>query len=324
MEVLQNSFSLSGCDKIKDITNESFVYSRENKTILAEADKAQERFLYRSEHLRRICDRDQHLGLWSLENAEKHRKEWIRNDNFVVVSERSFLVCVLPKCGSSSWHWLARDMRDPLSKGHEFGWQDRQKNTEISQELSLAAGKKILQNKNSFIAIAVRHPFAKMISGWNDKLANDVTYSSFVLEAYPHMQKYANDKDPKHVLRFEDLAEYIGAYGHDLKNLDYHFMPMQNLCRPCLYPYNYVVKLESLPLDEKYLKKTLNIDSLPWEQKGSKYFSADQSKPVDIIRSYFSKVKKSTIRKLMKIYYYDFALFGYTFDAETFTAGGFL
>ena len=28
------------------------------------------------------------------------------------------------------------------------------------------------------------------------------------------------------------------------------------------------------------------------------------------------------ILRLMKIYYYDFLLFGYTFDIETYTAGG--
>lgn len=321
---MQESFSLTNYEKINDISNENIMYDELNKSILAKEERSFDRFHQRLEHLHQICNRDQSLGLWSLEEGEKYKQEWVRNDNFVVVSKRSFLVCVIPKCGSSSWHWLARDMRDPLSTGHKFGWQDRQKNTEISQELAPELGTQLIRNKNSFITIAVRHPFAKLISGWNDKLASDITYSSFVLEAYPHMQKYANNLDPKHVLRFEDLAEYIAAYGHDLANLDYHFMPMQNLCRPCLYPYNHVVKLESLSLDEKFLKMTLNVSSLPWEQKGSKYYNAEQSNPVDIIRSYFSKIRKSTIRKLMKLYYHDFALFGYTFDVDTLTAGGFL
>ena len=278
----------------------------------------------RLQHLQRVCIKEKKFGIWSEQEAERYKREWVRNDNFVIVTERSFLVCVLPKCGSTSWHWLARDMHDPLSAGHVFGWQDRQKNTEISQELDPGVGIRILSDQNAFIAVAVRHPFAKMISGWNDKLASDGTYGAFVLEAYPHMQKYRSGDDAKHVITFEALAEYIADYGEDERNLDYHFMPMQSLCLPCLYPYNYIVKLESLSADEKWIKQSLKIEKMPWEQKGSAYFSSDQSNPVEIIRSYFKKVRKSTIKKLMNLYYFDFALFGYTFDVDTLTAGGFV
>jgi len=284
---------------------------------------AEERFKFRANHLRKICERDEHFGLWSSAESTRYRTEWVRNDNFVIVSERSFLLCAVPKCGSSSWHVLARDMRDPQSAGHEFGRQDRQKNTEISQELDPADGVRILNTETGFRAITVRHPFAKIISGWNDKLDIDETYGDFVLEAYPHMQKYASNRDPKHVITFEDLADYIADYGSNVENLDYHFMPMQNLCRPCLYPYNYIVKLETLALDEAWIKKALNVTQMPWHQKGNAYFSANLTHPAQVIRSYFRNVKTSTIQKLMKIYYYDFALFGYTFDIDTLTAGGF-
>ena len=310
---------------IKDIIKEDDLYNETkfNSTVLLQVKHTEERFSYRANHLKKVCKRDEHVGLWSNAESKRYRTEWVRNDNFVIVSERSFLLCAVPKCGSSSWHVLARDMREPLSAGHEFGWQDRQKNTEISQELDPSDGVRLLKEKNGFRAITVRHPFAKMISGWNDKLDSGETYGDFVLEAYPHMQKYASNRDLKHVIAFEDLADYIADYGTDVDNLDYHFMPVHNLCQPCLYPYNYILKLETLALDEAYLKNILNVSQMPWHQKGSTYFSANHSHPAEVIRSYFRKVKTSTIQKLMKIYYYDFALFGYTFDIDTLTAGGF-
>ena len=294
-----------------------------NVTTLLKREFSEERFKHRIERLKRICERDKHIGFWSDIASKRYQTEWIRNDNFVIVSKRSLLICVLPKCGSTSWHKLARDIRDPASIGLKFGWQNRQKNMEISQELNPIDGVRILKEKNAFRGIAVRHPFAKLISGWNERLQSGDTYGSFMLEAYPRMQKYASDKDPNHSIAFEDLMEYIADYGNDAENLDYHFKPMQSLCRPCLYPYNYVLKLETSSLDKPWLKSILNVTDIPWEQKGSSYFSGEKRNPTKIIRSYFRKVKKTTIQKLMKLYYYDFALFGYTFDADTLTAGGF-
>ena len=156
-----------------------------NMTALVHPKTTLLRFQHRLQHMHEICENGKEL--WSRTEAEKYRSSWVRNDNFVIVPGRSFLVCVLPKCGSSSWHWLARDMREPLAAGHEFGWQDRQKNTEISQQLDSKSGLHLLTNKNAFLAIAVRHPFGKLISGWNEKLTRDNTYASFLLEAYPLM-----------------------------------------------------------------------------------------------------------------------------------------
>ncbi|XP_078495032.1 carbohydrate sulfotransferase 14-like [Ciona intestinalis] len=273
-------------------------------------------------HLHHVCDAGIRQGIWEQAERVRRQKTWVQNDNFLVVPGTNFMMCVLPKCGSSSWHWLTRDLREPLSAGHQFGWQDRQKNTQIMQDLSPDDGAKLMSNENAFRGISVRHPFSKLVSGWNQKLARELTYASFLLEAYPHMQEYADDTDKLHVLTFENMAEYIAAYGHDVDNLDYHFLPMEYLCQPCLYPYNYVIKIESMGNDQNWLTHELNVERMPWQEKGPGYFNANQTNPVNILRTYFKNVKRETILKLMDIYYYDFVLFGYTFDVDTLTPGG--
>ena len=75
--------------------------------------------------------------------------------------------------------------------------------------------------------------------------------------------------------------------------------------------------------DENYLVKRLGIERIPTDGKGTKYLHKKVEKPEDIIKFYFSQVDKRTIRRLMDLYFYDFATAGYTFDVNTYTAGGF-
>jgi len=283
---------------------------------------ASKRFQQRNERLAEACSKGEKSGEWSESDRQHYLKTWERNDNFLVVPEKKFLICVLPKCSSTSWHWIVRDMREPLSVGHEFGWQDRQKNTEIAQQLEASVGLQLLNDQSAVRAIAVRHPFGKLISGWNQKLARDTTYSSFLMEAYPLMKRFASSKDKHHVLTFEDFMDYLAAYGNNKDNLDYHFLPMKHLCKPCLYPYNLVIKQEALGVDEKWLASVLNVTHLPWKEKGPGYKNDKPSEPVEVIRTYFRNVKPSTINALKQLYYYDFAIFGYSFDTKTLTAGG--
>ena len=115
---------------------------------------------------------------------------------------------------------------------------------------------------------------------------------------------------------------YIARYGHDPRNLDYHFLSVEYLCKPCLYPYNFLVKMEALDRDENYLVKRLGIEKIPVDGKGTRYLGGKVENPDDVIRYYFSQVDGRTIRRLMDLYFYDFATAGYTFDVDTRTAGG--
>uniref|UniRef100_H2YJ15 Carbohydrate sulfotransferase n=1 Tax=Ciona savignyi TaxID=51511 RepID=H2YJ15_CIOSA len=195
-----------------------------NTTASTEPQFASFRFRRRIGHLRRVCEEGEKQGIWDRVEKDRRATNYVQNDNFLVLPDHNFLMCVLPKCGSSSWHWLVRDMRDPLSVGHAFGWQDRQKNTQMSQDLLPEDGDRLMQNGDAFRGISVRHPFGKLVSGWNDKLARGTTYGDFLLEAYPHMKEFASEKDKLHILSFEDFVEYIATYGDNVENLDYHFL----------------------------------------------------------------------------------------------------
>jgi len=284
---------------------------------------AVKRFEKRRERLERFCEIGYLHGVWSKEDKIKYSTEWIPNENFVVSPQNNFLFCTVPKSGSNSWHTVAYNYNNPHTN-KTFTTLQRNRNNQMALDLDPQRGRCLVTRDNAFRGIPVKHPFRRLISAWHQKLRrNDDMYKMFLLEAFPHMKSYVSEKDADHIISFPDFMRYIARYGHDPQNLDYHFLSVEYLCKPCLYPYNFVVKMESLEHDENYLVKRLGIEKIPVDGKGTKYLNRKVEKPEDIIKFYFRQVDQSTVKRLMDLYFYDFATAGYTFDVDTSTAGGF-
>ena len=55
-------------------------------------------------------------------------------------------------------------------------------------------------------------------------------------------------------MEWEDFADYIADHGKEFrKTLDEHFHPIIGQCNPCIYPFNYVVKLETFDEGDKQI-----------------------------------------------------------------------
>lgn len=53
--------------------------------------------------------------------------------------------------------------------------------------------------------------------------------------------------DEQHMISFRDFLQYI--VDHGLDHVDSHFKSVEQLCEPCIFPYNIIVKVESAPED---------------------------------------------------------------------------
>lgn len=138
---------------------------------------------------------------------------------------------------------------------------------------------------------------------------------------YPYHRKH---KDPNHQMAFEDFAKFLAYYGGGQNSIDYHFTTAQQLCKPCEYAYTYILKTESVDIDEPWLLKRLNITDITLGRMGvPPGGSIVNASPSDNIKKYISRLHPDVIQKLYKIYEYDFRIFGYTFDLETLESGGF-
>lgn len=71
-----------------------------------------------------------------------------------------------------------------------------------------------------------------------------------MLRTMPHIIEYFGrtvPTDPDHIISFKDFVQYIADKG--LSQVDVHFRSINQMCQPCKFPYNIVVKAETAPED---------------------------------------------------------------------------
>ena len=84
-------------------------------------------------------------------------------------------------------------------------------------------------------------------------------------------------------------------------------MPISRLCSPCTVNYDFIVKLDHLEREVQFPLKWAGIvaPNIGWAHKTG-------SANTRIIKSYFSNLTVTSIKKLYNKYKEDFQLFGYT------------
>ena len=71
-----------------------------------------------------------------------------------------------------------------------------------------------------------------------------------MMNSMPEIVKYFGRNpplDPHHIISFRDFMQFIVDKG--LENVDNHFKSIVQLCKPCKFPYNIIVKAETAPED---------------------------------------------------------------------------
>lgn len=187
--------------------------------------------------------------------------------------------------------------------------------------------------------INVRHPFCRLLSAWNDKF-------NYLTRAHPKVKsgQYSEVKIQKHnqkarnyslkfkfirkfetaktlktkpgsaTFSFEAYLQYI-AHGSQ-GSPDIHWIPMYELCSPCLINYDYVSKLETINSDSDYwIDSVLNarkiIENFPQANNVKKSLTTAD----EVVVNAFKNIPQDLIQKLYEIYELDFLLFDYKIDS---------
>lgn len=130
-----------------------------------------------------------------------------------------------------------------------------------------------------------------------------------------------------HDIAFRDFAQYIVDTGLDHVNI--HFKSIENLCSPCDFPYDYIVRAETAMEDLWYVLDKINTTMEGFRKhvpiqprdKNGKVDENPWNSEADNVRTLFKTVPRETIVKLMEMYKSDFDRFGYTFDLDTIQIG---
>lgn len=121
-------------------------------------------------------------------------------------------------------------------------------------------------------------------------------------------------------MSWKSFMQYVADHGLDSKNLDRHFQSITTSCNPCQYRFDYIVKAETFPSSFDFLvKNKLSHKSMQRRNVDKRHSTVDEALK---ITEKFSQLDRSTVEKLLEVYGLDMELFGYTFDVDTLTAGG--
>ena len=134
-------------------------------------------------------------------------------------------------------------------------------------------------------------------------------------------------KNANRIPRFEETVEYIltklgnrSTYTDDF-SYPLHYVPMTNLCSPCVIKYDAIAKIETFSLDNDFIIDKIqarNLLSNSTRRNMINYSDAHREScagdPWLTYDYYYSQLSEDLMNGLKKQYQDDLAIFGYSFD----------
>ena len=177
---------------------------------------------------------------------------------------------------------------------------------------------------NYFKFVFVREPIERFLSAFLDKFTfavNDLYRQEFgrkIIARYrkhPSKASLANGSD----VTLKEFVEYLldpetrmveGVRPH-WYGFDPHWRAYYQQCHPCLVPYDFVGKYETLSEDVDHLLKLLGV-------YGSVEFpvtKTGRNKTSDYMKQMFASISAFDVQRLWELYSHDYSLFGYKYPS---------
>ncbi|XP_047501220.1 uncharacterized protein LOC125047147 [Penaeus chinensis] len=170
----------------------------------------------------------------------------------------------------------------------------------------------------------VRHPFARLLSGYRDKMTK--MRPSPVKFGFRKIQQEIIAKYRSHVTNntspfptFEEFVRYvIDSTGNLTTARDWEknincWVPYWAQCSVCATDYTLIMKLETMAEDEQFLVVLSNLKELKGK-KGKNWKHLNGQSSHDAAPQYYRELTKAQMRSLYERYKMDFDLFGYDID----------
>ena len=228
---------------------------------------------------------------------------------------KGVIYCSVPKAGCTNWRrvFLAFDGKIKSPSSIKGGFDIH---TKPYPKLLKLHENDIKWRKNIYFSfVIVRHPFDRLFAAYRNKLLDPHVrgfreqIGSSILRMFRtglSQKEYASGKN----VSFTEFVNYIIAR-HDKQTfwqLNEHWQLINKLCSPCMMKYNYIGKMETLEDDAEAILKQLGLEN---EIKYPSHDGSYHHKTEDVMRSFYSQLPESTIRKLYEVYKEDFLAFGY-------------
>lgn len=126
--------------------------------------------------------------------------------------------------------------------------------------------------------------------------------------------------DGNHTLSFRAFVQYI--VDTDRRKINNHFKSVEELCSPCVFPFDYVVKTETSLADSTFVTNGLNLQLPNLNSMTSELLGAEEESEFwkinrQFVAEQFAKIEMENKLKLLELYKHDFVRYEYGFDLVT-------
>lgn len=153
----------------------------------------------------------------------------------------------------------------------------------------------------------------RIVSGYEDKMVSSTPYyqkvADYVESKYRIKRYHAKDRSIPltGVPTFEDFINFLTDTENKKYINDVHWVSFDKICNPCMYKYNYILKLETLQQDAILLRKKLKTMPEDYSLIIPTYSHPRKSDA----KIYFDTLPDLLIKKFIKRFQFDFEAFGY-------------
>jgi len=228
---------------------------------------------------------------------------------FIYDAEHQLVFCRNAKVGTTTW--LASFLLISSKFKHLFNSDKVNTSKKLHMLVpKLFPVKKITRSRlfeNSISFSAVRHPFERFVSAYQDKLIDNGN-SSYKKITNVLNKRYGNVTFSNYVKLFLEIS-HKGCRQLNNCSIDRHFRPFISRCGYCDVPYKVISKSENFSEDLKYLGHLSNV-TFP----NNEFHVSSGGNTRNLAQKYFSELDLKTVQELYKVYQVDFEMFGYSPD----------
>ena len=235
--------------------------------------------------------------------------------HFYVSHEKRLLYCSVPKIASTNWKRIILLFEGKIKSLTENAKDQIHTLPQIRLFSMLSNGEVRHVLKNYLKFFIARHPFERLVSAYRNKFADNNTYfertfGAHILRLYRKNLTNIEYESGKGVT-FKEFIYWI----IDKHVFDAHWAPVFSLCFPCLLPFDFIGKMETLVEDSEEILSLIGAQNVRFPANLTDGYKTSSKK---LMYEFFSTLSGETIQKLYKMYETDFVAFDYKVPEKLF------
>ena len=273
----------------------------------------------------RVCDnqlRRDHISQFC--QTPRYCNPTIDKRHIFVIDNYKLIYCDIPKVGSSSFKALFRNIVPVNTTAPK---SDYLQSTGFRAFHTLNAQEQNKVIKDYFKLIVLRHPLDRLRSALNDRLLEDgsgqenyrrnyqpVIKPFLISKGLTTEEEFDREKDK---LNLEQFFELVAQNRTDFHNI--HWESFWNLCEPCRFNYDLIIKLETVDSDidqlYAYLRSVNRSVPLPKLSHRRDRLIGETDK-LRLISELVKDIQPKIMEDIMNFLQYDLLFGGYTWDRK--------